>query len=165
MWDFTDFETDVRKTKNLAAGIEFAAELSERNASFLLQIQLLACRQVFVVFLHTRNGNEVPHFSFPDAIIHLCCIWILSDHLRPHVSDKFNYLQSCNIYKCQFLYVCIFKTGYQSPGSVNRRQYIYTGLNGISADDKSIFRMFCPLCRNIDNKVNLMSQNQIKKVR
>ena len=50
MWDFTDFETDVRKTKNLAAGIEFAAELSERNASFLLQIQLLACRQVFVVF-------------------------------------------------------------------------------------------------------------------
>ena len=89
MWDFTDFEADVRKTKNLAAGVESAAELSERNASFLLQILLLACHQVFVVFLHTRNGNEVPHSSFPDTIIHLCRIWMLSDLLRSHVSNKF----------------------------------------------------------------------------
>ena len=94
MWDSADFEADVRKTKNLAAGVKFAAELSERNASFLLQILLLACRQVFVVFLHTRNGSEVPHFSFPDTIIHLCRIRVLSDLLQSHVTDNFRSTQS-----------------------------------------------------------------------
>ena len=57
------------KTATLRQALKFAAELFEWNASFLLQILFLACRQVAVVFLHTRNRSDVSHPSFPDMII------------------------------------------------------------------------------------------------
>lgn len=75
------------------------------------------------------------------------------------------FLDRRNIDQCEFLYICILKTCDQRSRSVDRGQHVHACLDGISADDKSVSGMFCSLRRNIDNKVNLMSQNQVEKVR
>ena len=95
----------------------------------------------------------------------LCCgpsagaLW--RDTLVP--ADYF--LNRRNIDQCEFLYICILKTCDQRSRSVDRGQHVHACLDGISADDESVFGVLCSLCRDVDDKVNLVSQDQVEKVR
>ena len=80
-------------------------------------------------------------------------------------SDQYEFLYRRNIYKRQFLDICILKARDQRLCGVDRCQHINSCLNGIPADDESVFRVLCPLSRNIDDKIDLMSQDQVKEIR
>ena len=68
------------------------------------------------------------------------------------------YLLHCrNIDQCQFFNICIFKTGDQRLSGIDRCQYIDPRLNSVSSDDKSVSGVLCPLCRNIDDQIDLVS--------
>ena len=70
-----------------------------------------------------------------------------------------------NIDQCQLLNICIFQTGDQCMSCIDGSQDIHSCLDRISADHESIFGMFCSLCRSIDNQIDLMSKDQIQKIR
>jgi len=71
----------------------------------------------------------------------------------------------CDINQGQLLHICIFQTGDQCMSCIDGSQDIHSCLDRISADHESIFGMFCSLCRNIDNQIDLMSKDQIQKIR
>ena len=48
--------------------------------------------------------------------------------------------------------------------SIQTGQYMYAGLNGIAPDNKAIPASVCSLMRNIDDQINLMTQNQIQNI-
>ena len=75
------------------------------------------------------------------------------------------FLDRRNIDQCEFLYICILKTCDQRLCRINGCQHVHARLDGISADDESVFRVLCSLCRDIDDKVDLVSQDQVQKVR
>ena len=62
-----------------------------------------------------------------------------------------------NIDQCQFFNICIFKTGDQRLSGIDRCQYIDPRLNSVSSDDKSVSGVLCPLRRNVDDQIDLVS--------
>ena len=58
----------------------------------------------------------------------------------------------------------VLHTGHQGPGRINGCKDRYAGLDGVSADDKAIVAALGSLGRDVDDQVDLMSQDQIQDI-
>lgn len=71
----------------------------------------------------------------------------------------------CDIDQGQLLHICIFQTGYECGCGIQRGQYVDTCLDRVPADDESVFGVLNTLGRSIDDKVDLVAEDQVHQVR
>src|SRR5699024_5973777 len=75
------------------------------------------------------------------------------------------FLHRRNIDQCEFLYIWILETCDPRLCRIDSCQHVPACLNGIAADDESVLGVFRSLCRDANDKVDLVSQDQVKEVR
>lgn len=55
----------------------------------------------------------------------------------------------------------VFKAGCQGCCGVKACEHMHAGLDGVTADDKSVAASLCALLRNVDDQIDLMTQDQV----
>ena len=58
----------------------------------------------------------------------------------------------------------VLHTGHQGPGRIDGCKDRHTGLDGVSADDKAVVAALGSLGRDVDDQVDLMSQDQVQDI-
>ena len=74
-------------------------------------------------------------------------------------------LHGCDIDQGQFLDIGVLQAGHECPGGIHSGQDINARLDGCPADEESVSGVLYALGRGIDDKVDLVAEDQVEEVR